>query len=347
MRSPSNFATLAANWRGASVLVIGDALLDGWLAGTPTRLSREAPVPVIALDATRECCGGAANTAANFAALGANTTLVGAVGDDDDGARLRTCVWDSGVADRLATAIGRRTVTKRRVVAEEHVLVRFDDGDTGPLAPAAAESVVHRLDEALAERPDAVVVCDYGIGTLGAAVRAVFAARRLDLPLLAVDAHDLAPWAPLGPDLVTPSWAEACRVLGGAAPMAAPEDRVGAIGAARGLLLRHTGAATVAVTLDAEGSVVMTQDGVSVQTSAAPARRSHAAGAGGAYVAGFVLARLAGADVTESAAVAQRCASMAIRGIGTAVCPPLLVRTPATAAADEKIGVPEGDPVRS
>ncbi|UWP81629.1 PfkB family carbohydrate kinase [Dactylosporangium fulvum] len=341
MRSPSNFSELAAAWRDASVLVVGDALLDGWLAGTPTRLSREAPIPVVALDVTREVCGGAANTAANFAALGARTTLVGAVGDDDDGARLRTCVWDSGVADRLVTAVGRRTVTKRRVVAEEHVLVRFDDGDTGPLPPPAAESVVRRLDEALGERPDAVVVCDHGIGTLGPAVRAVLAARRLGLPLLTVDAHNLAPWAPIGPDLVTPSYAEACRVLGEAAPVAVDEDRIGAIGAARGLLLRHTGAAIVAVTLDAEGSVVMTQNGATAHTSAAPARRSHAAGAGGAYAAGFVLARLAGADIAESAGVAQRCASMAIRGTGTAVCPPLLVRTSETTG---KIGVLEGEP---
>jgi D-beta-D-heptose 7-phosphate kinase/D-beta-D-heptose 1-phosphate adenosyltransferase len=337
VESIANFASLAAQWRDSSVLVVGDALLDGWLAGTPTRLSREAPIPVIALDSIREVCGGAANTAANFAALGARTMLVGAVGDDDDGARLRTCVWDSGVADRLVTAVGRRTVTKRRVVAEEHVLVRFDDGDAGALPPMAAESVIHRLDEALAERPDAVVVCDYGVGTLGPAVRAVLAARRLDLPLLAVDAHQLAPWAPIGPDLVTPSYAEACRVLGEAAPVAADDDRVGAVEAIRGLLLRHTGAAVVAVTLDAEGSVVMSQDGASVHTSAPPARRSHAAGAGGAYAAGFVLARLAGADIAEAAGVAQRCASMAIRGTGTAVCPPLLT-------GPKKIGVLDADP---
>ncbi|WP_433051270.1 bifunctional heptose 7-phosphate kinase/heptose 1-phosphate adenyltransferase [Dactylosporangium sp. CS-033363] len=316
MESSGNFAVLAEGWRDASVLVVGDALLDGWLCGRPVRLSREAPVPVVALEDTREVCGGAANTAANFAALGARTTLVGTVGDDDAGARLRTCVWDAGVADRLVTAVGRRTVTKRRVVADGYVLVRFDDGDTGPLSPVVAETLVRRLDETLSAepRPDAVVVCDHGNGTLGPQIRALLAARRLDLPMFAIDAHDLAPWAPTGPDLVTPNRGEAARVLGHQ-PGEFDRDRD------RGQLLRRTGAAVVAVTLDAEGSAVLSLDGETLTTAAPPAPVAHAAGAGGAYLAGFVLGRLAGADLAEAAGVAQRCASMAIRGVGTAVVP--------------------------
>ncbi|MEU7872672.1 PfkB family carbohydrate kinase [Dactylosporangium sp. NPDC049140] len=316
MQTSGNFAALAEGWRDAAVLVVGDALLDGWLCGTPARLSREAPVPVIALDATREVCGGAANTAANFAALGARTTLVGAVGDDDAGARLRTCVWDAGVADRLVTAVGRRTVTKRRVVADGYILVRFDDGDTGALSPVATETLLRRLGEALSAEPrqDAVVVCDHGAGTLGPEVRALLAARRLDLPLFAVDAHDLAVWAPTGPDLVTPNRGEAARVLGREAGEFDRERD-------RGQLLRRTGAAVVAVTLDAEGSAVLSLDGETVGTAAPPAPVAHAAGAGGAYLAGFVLGRLAGAGLAEAADVAQRCASMAIRGVGTAVVP--------------------------
>jgi len=320
VQTNGNFATLADGWRDAAVLVVGDALLDGWLCGTPTRLSREAPVPVIALDSTRDVCGGAANTAANFAALGARTTLIGAVGGDDAGARLRTCVWDAGVADRLVTAVGRRTVTKRRVVADSYILVRFDDGDTGPLSPIATETLVRRLDETLGAepRPDAVVVCDHGAGTLGPEVRALLAARRLDLPLFAVDAHDLALWAPTGPDLVTPNRDEAARVLGAEPGTAFDRERD------RGRLLRGTGAAVVAVTLDAEGSAVLSLDGETVTTAAPPAPVAHAAGAGGAYLAGFVLGRLAGAGRAEAADVAQRCASMAIRGVGTAVVPDLL-----------------------
>src|SRR4051812_24960955 len=128
-------------------------------------MSREAPVPVITLDTTREVAGGAAAVAGAFAALGARTTVVGATGDDDAGATLRSRVWDTGAADRLVVAVGRRTVTKRRVVAAGQVVARFDDGDTGPLGGAAAEKLLQRLDGSLAEAPEAGAGCDPGAAT--------------------------------------------------------------------------------------------------------------------------------------------------------------------------------------
>jgi bifunctional ADP-heptose synthase (sugar kinase/adenylyltransferase) len=140
------FAELAARWQDRPVLVVGDAVLECWLSGTPTRMSREAPVPVITLDATREVGGGAAAIAGAFSAMGARTTVVGATGDDDAGAMLRSKVWDSAATDRLVVAVGRRTLTKRRVVASGQVIARFDDGDTAPLGGTAAETLLQRLE---------------------------------------------------------------------------------------------------------------------------------------------------------------------------------------------------------
>ena len=110
----------------------------------------------------------------------------------------------------------------------------------------------------------------------------------------------------------------------GADPSLANDDgQPAAVVATKGLLLRHTGAAIVAVTLDVDGSVVLTQDGAPVRTQARPSRHSHASGAGDAYLAGFVLARVAGAELAQAARVAQECATRAIRHTGTAVCPAL------------------------
>ncbi len=310
------FAELAARWQDRPVLVVGDAVLDCWLSGTPTRMSREAPVPVITLDATREVGGGAAAIAGAFTALGARTTVVGATGDDDAGATLRSKVWDGGAADRLVVAVGRRTLTKRRIVAAGQVVARFDDGDTAPLGGVTAETLLQRLGESLAEAPEAVVVCDLGGGTLGPAVRSLLAARRLDVPLLAVDALDLSPWAHLGPDLVTPTLDTVSGVVDG--------TNAAAVTAARGMLLRSTAAAVVSVTLDADGAVVLSQDADTVHTSAAPGPRNQSA-----YVAGFVLAQLAGATVAEAAATAQRCAAVRARDL---------------ALAAAKIGVLESSP---
>ncbi|MGI5181160.1 PfkB family carbohydrate kinase [Dactylosporangium sp. CA-152071] len=296
------FAELAARWQDRPVLVVGDAVLDCWLTGTPTRMSREAPVPVITLETTREVAGGAAAVAGAFTGLGARTTVVGVTGDDDAGATLRSRVWDGGATDRLVVAVGRRTLTKRRVVAAGQVVARFDDGDTSPLTGGAAETLLHRLGESLAERPAAVVVCDLGAGTLGPAVRALLASRRLDVPLLAVDALDLAPWAHLGPDLVTPTLDTVGGVVDG--------TTTAAVIASRGMLLRSTAAAVVAVTLDADGAVVHSHDADTVHTSAAPTPRNRSA-----YVAGFILAQLAGAALPEAAATAQRCAAIRDRDL--------------------------------
>src|SRR6266545_4799020 len=155
---------LSVQWRGATVLVLGDALLDGWYAGTPRQLCREAPVPVVGLDRITFSCGGAANAAANVAA-------------------------------RLVTVPGRRTVAKRRVMADEQILVRFDQGDTTPLTPAAARELVRTVGDALDAKPDAVIVCDYEAGTVGEEVRQLLRDRRAEVPLLVVDAHDTQPWA--------------------------------------------------------------------------------------------------------------------------------------------------------
>src|SRR5262245_25867940 len=109
---------LSAMWRGATVLVLGDALLDGWYVGSPRQLCREAPVPVVGVNEISYACGGAANTAANVAALGGRAVLGAAIGDDPDGARLRTRLRSAWVDARLVTVPGRRTVAKRRVVAD-------------------------------------------------------------------------------------------------------------------------------------------------------------------------------------------------------------------------------------
>lgn len=300
------------------MLVVGDAVLDCWLHGTPTRMSREGPVPVVTLDTTREVAGGAAALAGAITALGARTTVVGATGDDDAGATLRSRVWDSGATDRLVVSVGRRTLTKRRLIAAGQVIARFDDGDTTPLGGTAADTMLQRLDESLAEAPEAVVVCDLSAGTLGPAVRALLAARRLDVPLLAVDALDLAPWAHLGPDLVTPALDTVSGVVEG--------TNAAAVTAARGMLLRTTAAAVVSVALDADGAVVVSQDADTVHTSAAPGPRNRSA-----YVAGFVLAQLAGAPVAEAAATAQRCAAIRARDLAlTTTQRPGLTTIPAT-----------------
>ncbi|MGC9669171.1 D-glycero-beta-D-manno-heptose 1-phosphate adenylyltransferase [Planosporangium sp. 12N6] len=312
---------LPARWRGATVLVVGDALLDGWLMGTPSKLCREAPAPVLDVERTRYAGGGAANTAVNVAALGGRAVLVAAVGEDLEGGRLRRRLDAAGVDHRLVPVRGRRTPAKRRLIAGEQIMLRFDEGDTGPLPPQAATALVEAVGAALDGGVDAVIVGDYGCGGADPAVRDLLVRRRDEVPLLVVDAHDPASWTDVRPDLVTPSFAEACRLLEcGTASICS--HRAEWITAMADRLLTLAGAPAVAVTLDADGAVVLTRDLEPVRTHAQPAPASRTVGAGDAYVAAFALALAVRAPLADAAAVAQFAATAATRGRtpGTAVC---------------------------
>jgi D-beta-D-heptose 7-phosphate kinase/D-beta-D-heptose 1-phosphate adenosyltransferase len=310
---------LVEGWQGRRVLVLGDAVLDGWLAGSADRVCREAPLAVVDLAETTYAAGGAANTAVNLAALGASVCLVAPVGADPDGALLRERLAAAGVADRLVPTPGRRTVAKRRLMAGGQIVARFDEGDTGELPPAARDTLLSRARQALAEAPDAVLVCDYGTGAVPDELVDLLCRYRPRPPLLAVDAHDLRRFAVLRPDLVTPSVAEAAHLLGRPAPERSRLDW------ARRWLPRvreAAGAGVAAVTLDVDGSVVLDGSGVDSRTVARPGPAGWSTGAGDSYLAAFALALLAGAPPAQAGQVAQAAAAAVTTSPGTTVCAP-------------------------
>lgn len=310
---------VADRWRGKRVVVLGDALLDGWLIGSAVKLCREAPAPVVEVASVEYACGGAANTAANLAALGAAPTLVGVVGDDPAGARLRERIASAGVRDRLVTVHDRRTVTKRRLVADRHIVARIDDGDTDPVPAAVTRELCLRLARTTAP----IVVCDYDAGTLTTEIVEWLARRRPRVPLLTVDAHRPGRWRATRPSVVTPNYAETCGLLAEVPPIPADgsdTDPVGFVVDRAERILELTGARNVAVTLDVHGSVLLGDGRVPHRTLAAPVPSSRTAGAGDAYTAALTLALLTGAAGPLAADLGQRAADTAISRQGTAVC---------------------------
>lgn len=293
------------------ITVVGDAILDVWLSGRCERICREAPAPVVDVSARSASPGGAANTAANLAAMGAAVRFVSVLGDDEPGRELTQLLAQRGVnTAHLVVELGRRSVRKQRIVADEQVLVRFDEGDGHQADP-------HRVTSALreaAEGADALVVCDYGNGLLSAPVRAEVARRRG--PLLVVDAHDFQPWRAVHPDLVTPNAAEAAWLLG--TPL--PADRAALFEHRRSDLLAATGAGSVVVTLDRDGALLLTPDGPGYRTWADPAPDSQASGAGDTFVAALCLAGAAGLPLTSCLELAQAAAGVAVGKNGTGVC---------------------------
>jgi D-beta-D-heptose 7-phosphate kinase/D-beta-D-heptose 1-phosphate adenosyltransferase len=316
--SVDGLAGTVQRWLGRPVLVVGDVMLDEWRFTEPRRLSREAPAPVVTLRRQEDAPGGAGNTAANLAALGARPTLIAPLGADPAGDRVRAALAAGGVADRTVPVPGHPTPTKRRVVAADQILLCEEEPAGAVPPPGAADGIVAELERVLAAGPAPVLaICDYGLAGLDERVRDWLVAHRGAFALVALDAHDLSRWSGLAPDVVTPSYAEARPLLGAAAGPDAARDAAVVSGGPR--LLRDTGARTAAVTLDVAGAVVLTAH-ETYRTGTRPAPSSHCVGAGDAYLAAMVLALAVGADVPVAAELAQLAAAATLGAPGTCVC---------------------------
>src|SRR6059036_1176244 len=134
------------------IVVVGDAMLDVYLVGEVDRISPEAPVPVVTVHASRHGLGGAANVAANVAALGAECRLVAVVGDDTRGASVRTELEDLHLSsDFVLTDAGRPTTSKTRVVARGQQMLRIDEEIEEPIPARTMEIVAGQLERAMAD----------------------------------------------------------------------------------------------------------------------------------------------------------------------------------------------------
>ncbi|RFU22350.1 D-glycero-beta-D-manno-heptose 1-phosphate adenylyltransferase [Geodermatophilus marinus] len=286
---------MSARAGGGPLVVVGDALLDVDLVGTASRLTPDAPVPVVEDVETRERPGGAALAAVVAAAsTGREVVLVTPLADDEGAERLRALL--AGRVRLVGVPAGGGTAVKRRVRVGDHSVVRIDSGDPvaalGPL-PAEAAAVVRSAA--------AVLVADYGRGTTAARdVRAALAGAGGPVVW---DPH------PRGADpvpqarLVTPNGAEAARVAA-AAGVAAGGDGLAAVGARAEALIRHWGVGAVAVTLGARGALLSYGEGAPMVVPAVPVTGGDPCGAGDSFAAAAALALADGAVTGEAVAAA-------------------------------------------
>ncbi len=177
---------LLERMKSRRIVVIGDVMLDRYLIGDTERLSPEAPVPVVAIRETRSALGGAANVAANVAAIGAACRLVGAVGDDNHAGAIRAELAAARLEDRHLVQIpGRPTTTKTRVLARSQQVVRIDEEVDTPVEGQDQERLISTALAALVDA-DALVFEDYNKGTLTEALilAAMSAAKRRGIPVV-------------------------------------------------------------------------------------------------------------------------------------------------------------------
>jgi len=145
------------------IIVVGDVMLDRYWQGAAERISPEAPVPVIRVQEEHACAGGAGNVALNLAKLGVHVTLLGVIGDDEDGATLTKLLEDAGVETHLIKTNSVRTICKLRVVSQQQQLCRLDFEE--PLQDFDKTALLNAYEEAL-KNASGVILSDYAKGTL-------------------------------------------------------------------------------------------------------------------------------------------------------------------------------------
>ena len=309
---------LIGKFGSLDVTVIGDAMLDNYMDGEAARMCREAPVPVVDLLETVDRAGGAANTAANVAALGANVRFVGVVGDDTYGRRLLRTIEEAGLyPGDLIVARGRETLSKCRLVANNQLIARIDSGDTQDVDEETEARLVATLAQALSGS-DLLIISDYGYGTVTSNVVATLGRllKHYELPVV-VDSKFPERYRELGVTAVKPNYGEVIRLLGLASQ---PADRAAQLEPYEEKLLELTGARMVAATLDKEGALIIEREAPSYRTYSDPMPNSHATGAGDTYTAALALALAADADAPTAAECAAAAARIVVSTSGTTVC---------------------------
>ena len=301
-------------------LVIGEAMLDSYVHGDAHRLSREAPVPIVSVTGRIDAPGGAANTAVNVAALGAQATLLSVVGDDDEGGRLQDALAAAGVdTDAIATEPGRVTLAKERILAGDQMLARIDQGSTGPLDDVTEQALVERL-ERLHATSDVVLISDYAYGVLSPKLIEALGEAQARAPrTIVVDARDTRRYRQLQPTAVKPNYVEAMGLLG-ETPVLETSARADQVAAFGPRLLELTGARIVTVTLDADGVLVFERGREPYRTYCRPRPDAQTAGGGDTFLATLSLALASGSPTDEAAELASMAASVVVGRPGTSTC---------------------------
>ncbi len=310
---------IVRRFRRLRALVVGDVMLDTYIDGAATRLCGEGPAPVVRKENERRAAGGAANTAANLRALGANVMLVGVVGRDTSATLLRQALRAMDVDDNwLVEESSVGTLQKTRVLADGQLLARVDEGETRAHIVRCEPLLLDALNRAAAQC-DVIVVSDYCYGVLSSTVIAHIAhlRARYGVPLV-VDSKALERFAGAGATVVTPNSLEASLLVGPSGPPVQAPDFVA---------MRHTGqrilalldAEHVALTMAADGVLLLSREGGVAHIPAYPVAQAHEIGAGDSFAAGLALGLAAGAPLDEAGRLGVDAAGIAITKRWTAV----------------------------
>ena len=300
----------------ARVLVVGDLILDEFVWGKVSRISPEAPVPVVWVQSESVMPGGAANVANNIRALGGQALLVGVVGEDAWGTRLLDDLASRRVDTSGVLRIARPTTVKTRVIAHHQQVVRVDREHREPLTSATIGRLLRVVEDRLAG-VDAVVLEDYGKGVITRQLLevAVPLARRRR-KLITVDPKEEHFDLYHGVTALTPNRQEAGEAVGRELAGDADVRRAGQE------ILERLGCEGVLVTLGEDGMWLFEPRGRQARIPTVAQEVFDVAGAGDTVIAAFTLALASGASMEQAALIANYAAGIVVGKLGVATASP-------------------------
>jgi D-glycero-beta-D-manno-heptose-7-phosphate kinase len=313
--------SLVDGFSSRRVLVLGDLIADEFIYGEVARVSREAPVLILRYDNTEMVAGGAGNAANNVAALGARARLVGLVGADTEGTRLRSSFHKGVEKDHVVRTRGYRTPVKTRILAggvhaARQQVVRIDRETGWPLEDSVSAVLAQKIAPAL-DSCDVVLLSDYGSGlvtpALAETIRRLLAREgRRAVPVLIDSRHRLLDYRGLA--TCTPNESEVEHALG-----IAIKDDAAALERAGRLLLRRTGMQAVLVTRGSRGmSLFQPKHPTAHVPIFGSDEVTDVTGAGDTVIATFGLALAAGGSFYEAARLANYAGGLVVMKRGTA-----------------------------
>lgn len=303
--------------RGAIVGVVGDVMLDRFVWGKVSRISPEAPVPVVTIEREDYHLGGAANVARNIASLGGSPLLLGIVGEDEAGESLRRALTERGLsADSVLSDVSRRTTVKTRIIAHSQQVVRADWESTEDIAGDVESKCISLLEEVV-RRSKALVLSDYSKGSLTPKVieRAIAAAKKRGIAIL-VDPKVHRYRLYRGVTLVTPNLSEAERFTG--IDVRSESDLEGA--ARR--ILDELECDAVLITRGEQGMSLFERARPAFHIETSAREVFDVTGAGDTVIATAALALASGEGMMNAAALANRAAGIVVGKLGTATVLP-------------------------
>ena len=296
-----------------TILIIGDLMVDHYIWGEATRLSPEAPVPVVNVKSESTTPGGAANVAQNLIALGAKVILGGVIGDDQPGAQLKQILLSDNISvEGIITDTTRPTTVKTRVLAGSHQLVRVDREITDPISSELAGELFNKMSLSI-DAADIVVFSDYNKGLFSSVLtqRLIEAAKGKDKKVI-VDPKGINYAKYKGAYLIKPNRKELTE--------AAKVEKIKSVSdlqQAAKTIFAQTQTDYLVVTLSEEGMVILSE----LTHKLLPVKATEVfdvTGAGDTVLSAIAFFMAAGFTVEEACEVANHAAAIVIRQVGSA-----------------------------